>query len=311
MKPFRATISIACAVFALAADARTQADADEPEQAAEEVFSGPQKGEKLVSFKVVGVYDELAGKEFDPVGNAAGKPTLIVFVHKLTRPSHRLVRMLTDYAADRSLDEAGKQRLVPQIVWLSADPSAAREYLTKTRRVLGLRAPVGVSVDGLEGPGAYGLNRNVTLTVLIGRAGRVTANFALLQPSDTDAPQILAEVAKLLGEEPPTMEDLLAAAPDGGRGMGGGMRRGTDPRLLASFERLKTPDLTIEQIAAIAAQIDARVKAQPDRQTDLGRLAGTLTKRRDFELIGTAAARDHIVRWAKAYGRRGREGQRR
>ena len=60
--------------------------------------------------------------------------------------------------------------------------------VARARDSLRWRVPVGVSVDGLEGPGSYGLNRNVTLTVLVGKAGRVRANFALVQPSDADGP---------------------------------------------------------------------------------------------------------------------------
>ena len=76
--------------------------------------------------------------------------------------------------------------------------------------------PIGISVDGAEGPGAYGLNRNVTLTVLAGKGGTVTANYALVQPSvQADAPKILAEVAELVGGEVPPLEELM---PDQARG---------------------------------------------------------------------------------------------
>ena len=39
--------------------------AEEKKEPEEPLFSGPQKGEKLQGFKVVGVYDDLAGKEID------------------------------------------------------------------------------------------------------------------------------------------------------------------------------------------------------------------------------------------------------
>ena len=44
------------------------------------IFSGPQVGEKLASFKVKGVYDDDAGKELDYLKKADGKPVLLVFV---------------------------------------------------------------------------------------------------------------------------------------------------------------------------------------------------------------------------------------
>ena len=44
---------------------------DEEKAEDTKVFSGPQKGEKLLPFKVTGVYDDLAGKELDWVTEAA------------------------------------------------------------------------------------------------------------------------------------------------------------------------------------------------------------------------------------------------
>ena len=61
-------------------------------RADDKVFSGPQKGEKLPGFKAVGVHDDLEGKERDFVKEADGKPTLLVFVHEITRPTAALLR---------------------------------------------------------------------------------------------------------------------------------------------------------------------------------------------------------------------------
>ena len=57
------------------------------------------------------------------------------------------------------------------------------------------------------------MNRKVSLTVLIAQENRVTANFALVQPSLTDVPKILAKVVELIGGEVPPLEQL--AAPPG------------------------------------------------------------------------------------------------
>ncbi len=59
------------------------------------VYSGPQKGETLQEFKVLGVLDDLAGKELDFVQQAADKPLVLVFVHDVNRQSLSMVRILT------------------------------------------------------------------------------------------------------------------------------------------------------------------------------------------------------------------------
>ncbi|MCA9140422.1 MAG: hypothetical protein KDB00_26810 [Planctomycetales bacterium] len=171
------------------------------------VFSGPQPGEKLTELKLQGVYDDLAGKEFDPIADAKGKPTLLVFVHKLTRPGLGLARGVTDYA--KSLDEP---QSFAAVAWLDDDKANAEQFLTRVRKSLNLKVPVGISVDGGEGPGSYGLNRNVELTVLIAKDNKVVANFALIQPSMSDGVAIAGAFAKLLDKQPPTMEELQKIA---------------------------------------------------------------------------------------------------
>lgn len=167
------------------------------------VFSGPQVGEVMPPFRVMGVYDDNAGKESEVIQLIDGKPVLLVFVHKLTRPGIALTRSLTQYAND-----LGKDKAVTGIIWLTDDKAKAEQYLTKARKSLNFQVPVGISVDGIEGPGAYGLNRNVELTILVGKADKVTANFALVQPSLSEAGKIATELARAAGVDPPTAEQI-------------------------------------------------------------------------------------------------------
>jgi len=177
--------------------------ADEPE------FSGPQPGEALPELKVRGVFGEAAGKDFDLIAAADGKPVVLVFVHARTRPAFGLTNTLMRYAARRKDDG-----LQSGVVFLTDDPTATEQWMKVVERHFPKGAEYVLSKDGQEGPGAYGLNRNVTLTVLVGKENKVTANFALVQPSlPADGPKILAAiVAASGGGEVPDIAEL------GGRG---------------------------------------------------------------------------------------------
>lgn len=181
--------------------------ADEP------VFSGPQPGEKLTSFKVLAFSGPQAGKEFEVLDQVKGAPTLLVFVHEITRPALQLLRPLDLYGTKLAGDG-----LATHFVWLTADKSKTEQFLNTARNSLNLKAPVSISLDGLEGPGNYGLNRKVALTILIAKDNKVVANFAIVQPNETDAPKVLAVVGKLLGKPGPSLEQLRAE-------LGVGMRR--------------------------------------------------------------------------------------
>ncbi len=213
--------------------------------------------------------------------------------------------MLTRYASDRKKDSDGKEKLVARIIWLKDDKSKAREYLTRARKSLAATVPIGISVDGAEGPGAYGLNRNVTLTILVGVKGRVTANFALIQPNDTDAPKILAEVAAVIDEKAPTREDLAKYGRSYGKAgdMRAQMAR-TDEKLRRLVNRLRPEDLTDEKAEEFIAEIEKYIGRDREKRRDLGIIARVVSARKDFASIGTAAARKKIEEWAKKYGGR-------
>jgi hypothetical protein len=169
------------------------------------VFSGPQPGEKAAAFKVLGVAGPHAGKEAELAADPKGGPMLLVFVHELTRPAMQLLRPLDTYASKVASDG-----LDTQFVWLSADRTFTEEFLGRARQSLNLTSPISISLDGIEGPGSYGLNRKVALTILIVKEQTVVANYAITQPNETDAPPILAEMAKLVGKAPPTLAELGA-----------------------------------------------------------------------------------------------------
>jgi hypothetical protein len=169
------------------------------------IFSGPQVGEKLTACKVRGVLGTRAGKEVELIAELKGAPTVLVFVHELTRPARQALLPI-----DHCGVKWAKDGLATQFIWLSGDRAKTEEYLKSAARSVGLQSPVGISMDGKEGPGNYGLNRKVTLTILVAKDNKVVANHAIVQPNETDAPKVLADIAKILGKPAPTAEELRA-----------------------------------------------------------------------------------------------------
>lgn len=247
----------------------------------EKVFSGPQVGEKLVSFKTVGVYDKLKNKDFDPITDAGKKPTVIVFVHQLTRPGFAVIRALTAYAKSQE-----KKDIKLYLVWLTADRSETESFLNRVKGLLNIGFPVVISKDGAEGPGAYGLNRKMTLTVLVGKENKVTANFALIQPSvQADAPKVATAMAKLIDVKAPTAEELanlaFPARP-----------------IQMHWRQFLNKNARPQQIQRLAAAIEKTVKDNKELQQILGRMSTTAVERKQ----GSEAAQEYVKKWAKAYG---------
>jgi hypothetical protein len=262
------------------------------------VFSGPQVGEKLPSFKAKGVFGDLAGKEFDLIKRAEGKPVALIFFHARTRPAFGLTNTIMKYAASKS-----KDGLESGVIFLTDDPTATEKWMRVVEKYFPKGVALGVSTDGAEGPGSYGLNRNVTLTVLIGKAGKVTANFALVQPSlQADGPKILKAIVEATGGgKVPTIAEL------GGRRYQPRSRKKArakqnDPKLTSLLRAVINKQASEEDVKQAAAAVEKYVAKNEKARKQLARIVNTVVNSGKLSNYGTEAAQKTLRQWAKKYG---------
>jgi hypothetical protein len=185
-----------------------------PLVAQDKLFSGPQPGEPISPFHVLAVNGPNAGREVDIVSEFGDSPMLLIFIGHLDRNLAGMLTPCEQFAIDRA--PAGLKALY---VFLAPDKIEGERRMQAVIGSLKLKSFVGVSVDGVEGPGAYGLNKEVAATVLVADHRKVTANFAIVQPRMVDAPKIQAELAKLVGGHVTTMAELGAQRAAQGKGM--------------------------------------------------------------------------------------------
>jgi len=259
----------------------------------EQVFSGPQVGEKLSPFKVRSVFEKDGGKDLDFVGAANGKPIVLIFVHEVNRQSISMTRVLTGYTASRVQDG-----LATGIVFLDDDATAAENQLKKMRHALTPQSPIGIFPDGREGPGSYGLNRNVMLTILVGKEGKVTGNYALVQPSlQVDLPKILQSVVDVVGGEIPKLSDLTGMPAMNADRSAQNEAPNLRP-LLAPLIRLTASEADVEKAAAA---LEAKAADDPAARKEVARIANTIIKAGKLKDYGTPKAQEFLEKWAKEY----------
>jgi hypothetical protein len=253
----------------------------------EPVFSGPQVGEKLTPFKLNGVFGDAAGMNIDLIAQAEGGPLVIVFVHERTRPAFGLTNTVLRFAASRA-----KDGLQGAAVFLTGDATETQDWMKRVAGNFPTGVTFGISPDGQEGPGAYGLNRNVGLTVLVGKENKVTANFALVQPSvQADGPKIFKAIVDVLGGG-----DVPDVAQFSGQEGAGRMMR-TDPMLERLFRQVVRKDASADEVQAALKALEDYVAANRPAQGQLGRLIAQF----DAKSIESDAVKDKLAEWAKKY----------
>jgi hypothetical protein len=231
----------------------------------DKVFSGPQPGEPTTPFKVLDLAEGAGGKERDPIAENRGAPTALVFVHGLERSLVPLLRVIDEYGAER------KDLIRTEVVFLASDRLAGEERARAASRSLRLKSRLGLSLDGAEGPGNYGLNKECLLTIVAAKDDRATASFALVQPGFADAPRVLEALAAACGDaSPPAAEDLLAkqSGREGGREARKAMRgepaaprrAQPEPTDLSRFD-LETEAGLKDAVRALLAEVD-RLRAE-------------------------------------------------
>ena len=266
---------------------------------ADEPISGPQVGEKLPPFKVRGVLDPHAGKDLDFIEMAKEKPVVLIFVHDVNRQSIGMVRVLTGYTKARA-----KDGLTTGVVWLSDDATEAENTVKKVQHALTGGVPVGVSPDGREGPGKYGLNRKVALTILVGNKNKVTANFALVQPSlQADLPKILDAVVKEVGGKAPKLEELegMPKVKDAPK---------QDPNLRGLLAPVIKKDATAEEVEKAAKAVEEYLAKNAATKAEVGQICNRIIDAGKLTDYGTPKAHEYLKKWAEEYGAKKEEPKR-
>lgn len=264
------------------------------------VVSGPQVGEKIVPFKVRLVLGEKTGKETEFALPSHAGPQLLIFVHEVNRQTVALTRVLGNYSQSRA-----KDGVATAVVWLGDDVTETENNINRMKHALAEKAPTGISLDGREGPGAYGLNRKASLTILVANQNKVTANFALVQPSlQADLPKILAALVKEAGGKVPTLAEI--------EGRNEAMRPNQPPRQDPNLRPLLGPvirkDAKPEDVEKAAQAVEEYIKENETARKEVGRIATTIVNSGKLQDYGTPKAQDILREWAKKYGAKPAEG---
>lgn len=265
-------------------------------------FSGPQKGELLPDCEVKVIIGPDQGKKIKLHESVKDGPNVLLFVHQVTRPAFGLTRTVVNYAKTRA-----KDGVVVTVVFLTADPTDIENWMNRAKGALPKGINLGISMDGIEGPGAFGLNRKMQLTTLVSKEKKVTANFAIIQPSiQADAVKICHEIARTLGDQKmPTAKELGINAPQrmarGGNKSGGngGVDDGTFRQLISPLIQKTATDEDVEKQAKVIADAASKNPALRKRIFDV---ANRIIDAGKLENYGTKKAQGFLTKWAKEFG---------
>lgn len=274
--------------------------ADEP------VFSGPQPGEKLVPFFIKGVLGDDADKSIDIVLENETTPHVLIFVHERSRPAFGLSNLVMRLVEDR-----GVEKINGSLIFLSEDPTETAEWMNRIPQYFPVKIQKGISPDGKEGPGSYGLNRNVSLTVLICKDNVVTANFALVQPSvEVDGPRIFKAIANVLGEvkvpkiadyQPQLRGDAGKMKQKDGAKSREGAATAQHPQIRPLLSRVIQKTATDDEVIAAANKVEDFAAENPNFRVEIGDIARRIIAADKLGNYGTSKCQEFLTKWAKEF----------
>ena len=199
----------------------------------EVIFSGPQPGEKLPPLMAKGINGEVKDKTYDVIAKADGQP-LALFLQDESGLGLRgllgISRLLAQIA------EKSEQTMHISAVFLGDTPNTVENQASKLVPHIPSGVSLGVSQEGREGPGSYGLNRSVAQTVIIAKDGKVLHNFTFTQPMLQPDPYVLGAVGETLGIKFAVLEKWLNEKPAEGKRM---QREDTSEEARAFGRRLR------------------------------------------------------------------------
>ncbi|MEE1544683.1 MAG: hypothetical protein V1267_08660 [Alphaproteobacteria bacterium] len=170
---------------------------------AAEIASGPPTGSRLAPVNSYALHGPHKGREFDAAKSLGQGPGALLFIHELTRNIVPVLRGLDDLTAEQSILGFHSHTLL-----LSDDRTSAENRLKAINGSLKLAHPIILSLDGLEGPGDYALNRRAALTLVLAKGGQVVRSVALTDTGQHNVPQLREWVEEIAGKIPSDPAEL-------------------------------------------------------------------------------------------------------
>ena len=216
-----------------------------------QIFSGPQPGEKLPAFKATSLAGDKKGKELDPI-TSAGNKLQVLFFQDVSRVA--IAGLFSVMDAIGKIERKTDKDLQIACVFLIDDADRIKKGFARgfpALLELGIDV-VAVSQGGRDGPGAYGLNRTISQTIILARDGKVTRNFVFPEPLLYADPHVMGGVAELIDEKRETVAAWLNEA--------------------AASERPRAGDDRARRQRALGEKLRALVKAGKLTREDAGEL---------------------------------------
>ncbi|MDG2223326.1 MAG: hypothetical protein P8L85_18230 [Rubripirellula sp.] len=174
------------------------------------IYSGPQPGEKALAFGAINLRGDQAGQEIDPISLAGDKLQLIIFVNE-ARTFGRFLGFLQRQLL--AIEANSKYRWTMSVIVCTDDANEAE----KSFAVLDQRYPKELlfclSKDGSAGPPAYGLDKNITATVIVAKDGKVLHNLPYVSNAFYSQPHILGAIADAMDVDHIGLRKLLSNTP--------------------------------------------------------------------------------------------------
>ncbi len=150
----------------------------------------------------------------------------------------------------------------------------------------------------------------MTLTLLVGKEGKVTASFALIQPVLSSG--ILEAIAAVIGEKAPAVKDIqskeraemqrMREKNQRKRPQRGRQGRGGDAELSSLLRGLINKRATEAGVREAALKVEKYVDAKEAARKDLARRVTSIVNSGKLANYGTPAAQKVLRGWAKKYG---------
>ena len=175
---------------------------------AQELVTGPPEGIDLTPVMCYAPVGLMVGQEFDAsrmikkAGNGG-----FLFIHELSRNIVPVVRTF-DLLAGRY----GLLGFEGIIILLSNDRTTAENRLKAINGSLKLRRPIVLSLDGVEGPGNYALNRKCVLSLVVIKSGKIHRSIAFVDTGEHNVAQVQELIAEVVGPEPGSEAEMRELA---------------------------------------------------------------------------------------------------